>query len=191
MIHNLKFLIFILQLLLITSCITEKFVLNRSASNAIEGKIIGNIDSVNISHENAFSLLGNGQVALKVPELTQFTGDFTVELERGEGLQFIFRTLADKFNQRPRIIFDYKLNGCKVMQNDSLITVVDSINANSTEAKLIKIENYAGSFKITVDCDTVFYGKTNLECTEYIIIKSLNNSKAFISGINFDRISDH
>jgi hypothetical protein len=175
---------------LFAGCATERFEFNTRDSYPIEGLIMGEIDSVDISHDNALTMFPKSQIALRIRDLTQFTGDFTITLEKGSGIQFAFRTIADHFAEQPKITFDYTTDGCIVRENDRILTVCDSIKAKQNEATNLKIMNYGKSFRISVECDTVYLGYTELKGSEYIIISPLKNTTAFISGVEFNEIYD-
>jgi hypothetical protein len=176
--------------LLAFGCASERFQFNTTDSYPIEGLIMCNPDSIDIAHDNAITLFPESRIALRISELTQFVGDFTVEIQAGSGVQFAFRTIADHFADQPKVTFDYTTDGCIVRENDRILTRCDSIRARHNEPMRMKIENYGKAFRITVDCDTVYYGYTNLRGSEYVIISTLNKSAAFVSGIVFAEIYD-
>ncbi len=182
-------------IIIIASCHPDRFQLNSSNPNLylISGLIIGELDSVELIADNAIKLYEGGGADLSAYQfgITQLQTDITAEIIYGEELMLAFRTVSDKFETRRSIKFYFSKNGCRLMQNDSLITAVDSIKALIGEPSRIKLENYGDLINVTVDCDTVFYGRTNLPATEYVIARCPRGSRAKLSGIIFNDMSEY
>jgi len=177
-------------IIIIASCHPDQFRLNPSNPdlNLISGLIIGKLDSVELIADNAIKLYEGGGVDLRAYQsgTTQLQADITAEILYGEEIMLAFRTVSDKFETRRAIKFYFSKDGCKLKQNDSLITSVDSIKAQIGEPSRIKLENYGDLINVTVDCDTLFYGRTNLPATEYVIARCPRGSRAKLSGIIFN-----
>jgi len=132
----------------------------------------------------------NQIVAMKsFKSYTQYKADITTKITGNQGIRFSFRTIIDQYNKIPDIGFDFTPEGCFVFENGIQIRSVDSIKAKIGEKSRILIENYGKLVNIIVDCDTVYYGKTNLPSTEQLIIKTLNNTSAELSGIIFNNLN--
>lgn len=186
----MKTLIFISMIILsFSGCHPDRFSLNKSNENKIEGFIMSpNLERVEITADNEFVLYEGGMVSLRTLGLTQLFADFTVTLINGEGLTFYFRTVQNGFPEQPFIKFDYTTNGCSVSENGRLLVTVDSIKARIKETSRINIINDGKLINITVDCDTVFYGSTELNATEFVLIKPYEQSRALLSGIFFNDV---
>lgn len=178
-----------LLVILITGCYPDRFSLNKRDDNRIEGFIMTpDFDKVEITADNEFTLYEGSMVSLRTVGLTQLAADFTVNLINGEGLSFYFRTVQHDFPRQPFIKFDYTTNGCSVYENERLLVSVDSVKARHKEPSRIIISNDGKLINITVDCDTVFYGRTELNATEFVLIKSNEESRALLSGIFFNDV---
>ncbi len=190
-----KILLLISTILFITSCTPNQFFLNadRPELLRISGLKIGDLDSINVNTTNSFYIYAGGRADLRCynPGVTQLSTDFTTELLNGKGLRFSFRTVTDKFEQHPSISFDYTTNGCIVKENGAIISQVDSIKAEINKPARIIIENYGKLYNIIVDCDTVYYGKTEIPATEYCIIQTIEKTNAKLSGIEFNDLSGY
>lgn len=170
----------------------DRFYLNTNSIDfdEISCLIVTNIDSVTKYSSNAFTMTPNQIVAMKsFKSYTQYKADITTKITGNQGIRFSFRTIIDQYNKIPDIGFDFTPEGCFVFENGIQIRSVDSIKAKIGEKSRILIENYGKLVNIIVDCDTVYYGKTNLPSTEQLIIKTLNNTSAELSGIIFNNLN--
>jgi hypothetical protein len=181
------------SILILLSCSPDRFYLNQNLpyEEEIAAIKIGYIDSVEKIAKNAFALYSGGFVDLYCQEIpvTQLQADFTVDIKDGEGIDFFFRTIADHFDKHSNINFQYSTNGCKVTEAGRLIVMVDSIKAQLNKPARIKIENYGSLYNITVDCDTVYFGKSNLHATQHILIKPVNITNAVFTGVRFSNMN--
>ncbi|MFH1050277.1 MAG: hypothetical protein V1779_05020 [bacterium] len=188
-----KLIIGFILLITISACHPDIFYLNRNVSETeeISGFIIGSLDSVEQFAKNGMMLYSGSMIDMYCNEIpiTQFQADFTTELNRGSGLSFSFRTIIDHFELHPNITFEYSTNGCKVFDSGKLLTNVDSIKAEINKPARIIIENYGKLFNIVVDCDTVFYGRTELHATQHMILKPFPGSDIRLTGIRFNDLN--
>lgn len=180
---------FLIISFIIFGCHPDRFSLNKRDDNRIEGFIMSpDFEKVEITADNELVLYEGAFISLRTLGLTQIFADFTVTLMNGEGLTFYFRTVQNGFPNQPFIKFDYTTQGCSVNENDKLIISVDSIKAKIKVPSKIRIINDGKLVTITVDCDTVYYGKTQLNATEYVLIKPYEQSRALLSGIFFNDV---
>lgn len=187
-----KISILILLLFLLYSCTPYNFALKRFSEIPIFGLIMSDLGSVEIPSKYSGSIIlkENARVALAISNQTQFISYFNVNIEKGAGLIFSFRTISNSFESHPSIQFKYDTYGSYIYNNKKLINSIDSIKAQIGKQKLISISNNGEYYQVTVDCDTVYKGRTKLPATEYVIIESLEGTKAYISGIEFAEIYD-
>jgi hypothetical protein len=145
------------------------------------------LDSVEVFAKNAFILHSGGLVDMYCNEIaiTQFKTDFTTKLNSGKGVRFSFRTIMDTYETHPNITFEFTTDGCTVHDNNKLVVRVDSIKAAIDKPARIIIENYGKLYNIVVDCDTVYYGNTELHATQHMIVKPLQGSDVRLTGIVF------
>lgn len=191
---NMKITVLIFStILILASCTPDRFYLNQNLpyEEEIAAIKIGNMDSVEKIAKNSFALYSGGFVDLYCQEepVTQLQADFTVDIKDGEGLDFYFRTIADHFENHKHINFQFSTNGCKVTEAGKLIVSVDSIKAQLNKLTRIKIENYGSLYNITVDCDTVYYGKSDLHATQHVLIKPINRTNTIIQGVKFSNMN--
>jgi hypothetical protein len=177
---------------LVISCSPDRFALNENEEIAVYGLIMSDLETAEKpdKYTNALHLKSNARIALAPYHLTQFQARFTVDVIEIKGIKFSIRTIADNFESHPRIQFIYDSFGSYIYENDNKIVSVDSIKASAMEKKLITLSNNGDYYTVTVDCDTVYSGKTKLPATEYVIIETLDGTEVFISGIKFAEIYD-
>ena len=176
--------------IIITSCATEYFLLDEQMPERVVGYKMTSLDSVEKMRTNQFKIYDGGMCSLRKMEVTQLLADFTVEVDGGEGIRFAFRTVRNKYEQQPKIAFDYTPNGTVLKENDEVIADVDSIKLEYNEPKRVVIKNDGRYYYVTVDCDTVHTGYTRMPATEFVIIETLPGSNAVLSGIDFAEILD-
>ncbi len=186
----LKKIMLLFLLASMAGCHPDMFILNINRDYQIEGLNMSTLNSLEVVRDNGLLLHPGGLISLRSPLVTQVNADFTVELLKGEGLRFSFRTVSNDYPNRPAIKFDYTGKKCTVWENDKVISEVDTVKANYQGPSRIRIQNDGPLMNIMVDCDTVYYGKTDLPCTEYVIIEAMESADAIIYGIDFSEITD-
>ncbi len=186
--RTIKILI-ILTALLATSChwlfAPKEFLLNQESEYLILGENLSTIESLDVTGLNHLTLRPGARIALRTLLVSQLLADFSVNIQEGEGLKFYFRTVVNDFDTHPRMEFDYTTHGCTVKENDKVLRTFNSLIIENKSDKRIKIKNDGALVTITVDCDTIYYGSTALNSTEYIIIEALPNTTARLYGIYF------
>ena len=188
MLNKMKSFIFIFVLLAIIiqpGCTPDLFWLNRQQPNQVPGLIMSGLESVEKTADNALVLHDSSRAALALPMITQLEGDFTVELKKGDGVRFAIRSASANYEIHPAIKFDFTVNGCIIKENNELKGNADTVKAIYNEPSRIIIQNDGKIVRIKVDCDIVYYAKTELPATEYIIVETLPGSEAYLYGINF------
>ncbi len=176
--------------LLAGGCASEKFYLYRGFSYQIEGEILGAIDSVEQTHDNAFVLRPGGIVSLRMEGVTEFFSEFDMRLQQGSGVRFALRTGKYKYYERPSITCDFTSGGTEVKENGKLIAMKNEIKAVPGELQKVRIHNYNHVCNIVIECDTVWSGRTDMLDSEYIIIESIGKTYAQITGMEFHEIDE-
>ncbi len=177
----------------LTGCnlfIPDEYMLNVDREFIVDGYIMSELDSVVQEQKNAIVIKPGGRTAMRSVELTQYTLEFTTEIRRGSGLNFYFRTTKHDFPAKKGIRFRYALDGCSALEDGVTIASVDSITASIGQAKKIQIKNDGVYYQIIADCDTVYSGRSEKPGTEWIIIETLDDTEAYLYGINFADILD-
>ncbi|MEI6088869.1 MAG: hypothetical protein WCR42_00300 [bacterium] len=180
-----KFLLCFLALLVLGACSPDRFTLDKiSGQNRIEGFEIRSIHDADVRHDNAFILNENGAVSLRAVGETEGTWDFGLNFLFGQDVNIAFRDVSYEYIS-PRAVY---LN-----LSDNLVRIIDSGKEvftnkgkyNFSYNTRFQFINDGFNYTLIIDCDTIYKGKTTIPSTEYIIFESLNNSKVFLSGIDF------
>lgn len=186
---NILYILFAIALLA-GGCATEKFYLYKGLSYQIEGEILGAIDSVEQTHDNAFVLRPGGIVSLRMSGVTEFFSEFDLRLQQGSGIRFALRTGKYKYSERPSITCDFTSDGTEVKQNGKFLAMRNEIKAVPGELQKVRIHNYNHVCNIVIECDTIWSGRTDLLDSEYIIIESIGKTYAQITGMEFHEIDE-
>jgi hypothetical protein len=184
----------VLTSLLMTSCgvfeewtSPELYTLDKNYTNSISGVILSELPTVVQTYDNEIMLQPGALTSLRVPELTQYNAQFNAKLMEGNGVRFAMRSTPKTYATNPGLTLDYTTSGCVLSENNRILTTVDSIKAGQGSS-IIHFMNNGKMFIITVGCDTVYNGATYLPATEYIIVSTLKDTKALLSGIQFDNV---
>ncbi|MFA6571022.1 MAG: hypothetical protein WCT77_07270 [Bacteroidota bacterium] len=186
----INFILILAISIIALSCTPDEFTLNKKTPGQIDGLIMTSLESVDQYADNAIILNENGLAAMRRYGLTQFIGDFTVKIQQGEGVRFSIRSACNEYDNHPVINFDYTTKGCIFSGTGLKEFLVDSVKALRNSPSRIKIYNLGKNITVTVNCDTVYNTKTELPATEFIMVKSLNNSRIQLSGISFEEFED-
>jgi hypothetical protein len=178
-------LILLISAVFTIACSPTEFYLNMKSEHVINGENLSTIESLDVTGENHLTMFPGSKIALRVPLISLLIADFTVDLQQGEGIKFYIRTIINNFENRDMIEFDYTTHGSIIRDKNNILATADSVTAQLNQPKRIKIKNDGPVVCITVDCDTVYSGRSKLNCTEFVIIETMQNSKARLYGINF------
>ena len=175
-------------IIFIISCNPYQYYLNIQQQKSISALNMSKLDSVELMADNAILIYPGSRTAMRMFELTQLEADYTVELKQGKGVRFAIRAVSNEYDNHPKITFDYTTEGCVIKENGVLRNSVDSVKALPNVPTRVIIHNDGKLIKIKVDCTEVYYAKTEIPATEYIVIESIENSVVYISGIWFSDI---
>lgn len=165
----------------------DQFQLYKTSSAPIDGFIMSDINTVKLTKDNELLFLPNAMVSLKRANITHSLFSVLASLNSGNGLRFYFRTNKNKYSTEPGLVFEFTKNGSVVYDNGVKVAETDTVKViPGKTAKLIVLSD-ADYFQITVECDTVYKGRTKLVSSEFVIIESIN-SNALLSAIYFDNI---
>jgi hypothetical protein len=175
----------IILILFVSSCQPDKFSLNKHEAYPIGGLIIGNLDSVDVFGRNAFRLYPGGAVAIRVTSLTQFSSDFTIELEKGTGVRFSVRTVSNNFENHPSLTLDLRKDGYIIGGFGKTNQQSDSIKLEPNSPMRLFLENDGKFIIIKTDCSLIYKNPEELPSTEYLVIESIDDSQVKFTGIEF------
>jgi hypothetical protein len=173
----MKSYIVIILMFAVVSCAPDKFILRKMTDYLVEGYILKNVDSVEVKLDNTMELSSGSMVALRTFGITETHFDMTTELLEGEGAEFYFRTAIDKFDVHPALKFKLSSSGCNFYENNNLLGIIDSIKFDPKNNGRLHIRNNGNKYLVTYNCDTLKYGSTSIENSEFLIIKPLPGSK--------------
>jgi len=165
----------------------DQFQLYKTSSAPIDGFILSDITMAKATKDNELLLLPNGMVSLKRPNITHSSFSAITSFSSGDGLRFYFRTDRRKYESEPGLVFEFTKNGSIVYDNGVKVAETDTIKAVPGKKDKIIILSDADYFQITVECDTVYKGRTKLVSSEFVLIESIN-SNALLSAIYYDNI---
>lgn len=149
------------------------------------GENLSELDSVEQIGDNALLMYSGAKVAMASYLVTNFTGDFTVNIQEGKGLRINFRTTSENFNSIPGLAFVYSTSGSWIEENSTIVARLDTVKAITEFPERIQITNLGKQYSIQVGCTVVYRGTTELPATEYMLPSTLSGSTVVISGIDF------
>ncbi len=196
--YNMRTAIFISALILtlsLSSCELLKnflpepdqyrFNRGRSTPGTVFGGLnISEIDSVEQTGNNAILLHSGGAIGLRVNPVTDFIGDFTVNIKEGRGVKFTFRTTTHDITSISGITFNYTGSGSWIEENGQTIARLDTVRAIIGQQERIQISNEGKLYTVQVGCTVIYRGKTNLPATEYIIPSTFSGSTVLLTGMD-------
>jgi len=182
-------IISILIIIFSSGCTPDRFVLNRAQDYPILGYIMTGLDDVRVVNDNSLFLYPSGRVSLSTTGMTQFIGNFSVELRKGNGVRFYFRTVSSQFDRQPFISLEYTTKGCIVNDNNTSKTLIDSVAASIHKPELIKVVNDGKFIRIFVGCAEIYNKATTLPATEYIIVEAMPQSEVFLYGLFYEELT--
>jgi len=137
------------------------------------GRILSNREDVEVIKEG-IRLKPGARFAIKTLEVTEFVGQFDVNIISGQGVTAYLRTVPYQFDSTHGIAFRYAVDGCQLRYPDGR-TIPLEYNAE-TETGTISLYNEAARLSVAVNCQQLYEDDTNLPGTEYVIFEPLPGS---------------
>ncbi len=172
-------------MLTLFSCAPDLYVLNRMDDMRLNGIILSRLGSVEKVAGNALMLHPSAVTAMRNQGLTQMMADYSVTILNGTGIKIAFRTVCDTYPREPSIVLAYTTEGYTVYENGTIVAKSDTVRAIPNRPARIRIRNQGKMVKVTIGCDLVYYGRTQLPATEFIILETMDDTDAYIYGIKF------
>ncbi|MBI3258056.1 MAG: hypothetical protein HYZ54_01020 [Ignavibacteriae bacterium] len=165
----------------------DEFSLNQSTRQTvvIAAMNMSHIDSVEEKGDNSLLIHGSTTVAMATDFYTNFTGDFTVNIQKGTGVKFSYRTTSNNFKSTTGISFNYTVSGSWIEENGQVIAKFDTVNAVVGETERIQIINLGKQYSVQVGCNVIYRGTTSLPATEYILAGTFPESHVLLTGMDF------
>lgn len=183
-----KLNILLLSSILLSSCATDIFHLNRRNLNKIiPGYYLSGFASVDILSDNSLMLKENASISLKNIESTEWIASFDL-LTKGEmNIDLQFRTSRHQKEKHSGIVVKIRNSFIELYENNKQIGKNIDYNFNKNEMYSIKILNDGARVKVLIDCDEVLDYRTKLLSTEYLIFKSISE-ELIISSLEFEDV---
>lgn len=182
-----KLLLCFLVLSFLVSCAPDRFTLDKiSGQNRIEGFEMKTIHDADVKFDNAFVLNENGAVSLRAVNETDGIWDFGLNFLFGQELNIAMRDVPFEYKSPRALCINLSDDVLKITDSGKEVFSENS-KYNFSNSVRVQFINDGFNFALILDCDTIYKGKTKIPTTEYIIFESLNNTKAFISGIDFQK----
>jgi hypothetical protein len=183
--QNKSFVLYLLVFTILGACSPDRFTLDKiSGQDRIDGFEMRTIHDADVKYDNAFILNENGAVALRAINETDGTWDFGLNFLFGGNINIAFRDVSFEF-EHPRALC-LNISDRKIQISDAGKIVFSELRKyNFSNSIRVQFVNDGYNYSLILDCDTIYKGKTKIPSTEFMIFESLNNTKAFISGIDF------
>ena len=189
---RLKLLVYAFALLLANvSCgilpHPDTFKLDETVLPPIDCFILSNLNLVEKTFDNEIILHEDGICSLKRKKVTTSKFKFTATLRRGVGLRVMMRSDEKKYRNEPGIVLEWSKTGTKIFENSKEIMSKNIFRATANSPVNFTFVNQGKYYYIVSECDTIYKGRTELPCTEYYILESIN-AELKISGIRFEEL---
>jgi len=183
-----KLNILLLSSILLSSCATDIFHLNRRNLNKIiPGYYLTGFASVDVLSDNSLMLKKNASISLKNIESTEWLASFDL-LTKGEmNIDLQFRTSRQEREKYSGIVVKIRNSFIEFYETDKEVGKRIYYNFSKNEMYSIKILNDGARVKVFVDCDEVLDYRTKLLSTEYLIFKSFSE-ELIISSLEFEDV---
>lgn len=170
-------------LLVLTSCVSEVFILNEGTSDVLYGKILTAIDSVEITPAQEVIVHSSGVAALRTYAETQSRWLFLSTLRKGEEAIFRVRTVPIEFELTPSVDIYFSTRGCRIEEEGRLLAANDTVRAQLGVAEKIEIRHEGPLLTVTVGCTRIYQGEVQRPGTEWLVVESPSGSEVEIARI--------
>ncbi len=187
---RMNIIVFALALLLtIASCgilpHPDTFKLDKTVLPPINCFILSDINSVEKTFDNEILLHKKGICSLKRDNITTSKFQLTATLRGGDGLRVSMRSDMKKYKTEPGIILEWAKTGTKILENGKQLMSESSIRAFENKPVNFTFVNQGNFYYIVLECDTIYRGITDIPCSEYYILESVD-ADLKISGIKLE-----
>lgn len=170
-------------LLVLTSCVSEVFVLHEGTPDALYGKILTKIDSVEVTPTQGVVVHSGGVAALRTYAETQSEWRFLSTLHKGEETVFRVRTVPIEFELTPSVDIYFSTRGCRIEEEGRILATNDTARAQVGVAEKIEIRHEGPLLTVTVGCTRVYQGMVQRPGTEWLVVESPSGSEVEVSRI--------
>lgn len=185
----MKEVTFILLSLIITSCASDTYVLNKFR-NVEFATVVGyratNPLSVYPIADDALRVEENSTTGIRKLESLQNEKSFLLKLVNGNTVTIIERTSPLEENKLIGLKMEFSANGYKLYENGKEIGSNNKLRMKVGETHLFRILQDGDWTKAIMDCDTIANIKTSIPASEYTIFSTGNDTE--IEIYSFDVI---
>jgi hypothetical protein len=167
--------------LLLAGCVYERIDI-LVGGDTYNGTILSSYDAVEVT-KTGIVIKPGGRLAIKTPYVTQVLAQMEVTILEGSGMNAYLRTVANRFDTTHGIAFRYAVDGCQIRLADG--RVVPLYYNAETEKQTVSFYHEASLLTISVGCQRLYEGESELPATEYLILETLPGSTIEIRTINF------
>jgi hypothetical protein len=178
----------------LTSCSPDTFMLNKYEQQSwVRVKLMNGLDKAEKINQNSFKINENAIVSMKVLETTQFSSEFDFMLLEGNEVDFYLFTTETEFEENPLLKITLTDKNYKIEKRGEIIAESDSINLVKNNFHRLFFHQEANLFRFKFDCKEIQLPEMKMNSSEYIILRTVGNTKALLQGLsnteNYDRLA--
>ncbi len=173
--------------LLLQACYSESFVLNEMTSQALYGRKMTPIGTVEVSGADELTVYGGGMAAVRSWRLTQSELEFYLIVDEGPGVILHTRSVPIEFDLAPGVALYYTIDGCRLLEKGRELASTDTLRAVPGERERILIRNDGHRMRILIGCDVMYDGPSSLPATEFLVVESLESSTVRLEQFAYGR----
>ena len=170
--------------LLLTSCVSEYFTVNEGTPGVLYGKIMSNIDSVEVVRQTTLKVYSGGVAALRNYDVTQCRWELHSTLTKGTQTIYRVRTLPIEKRLIPSIDIIYSTSGCRVEEEGRLLVSNDTVRAVPGVAEKIQVTNDGDYLTVMIGCTRVYREPVKRPSTEWLVVESPSGSEVVVTNIS-------
>ncbi len=167
--------------LLFTSCVSEYFTVNEGTSAVLYGKIMSELDSVEVVRQTTLRVYSGGVAALRNYNTTQCRWELLAKLTKGTETVYRVRTLPIERALIPSIDIVYSTSGCRVEEEGRVLVSNDTVRAVPGVEEKIQVTNDGDFLTVVIGCTRVFHQPVAKPSTEWLVVESPSGSEVVVS----------
>lgn len=170
--------------IVLTSCNPDSFMLNKYEERCwIQVKMLNGIEKAEKINENSFKINENAIISTKVIQTTQYSSDFDLKLIEGGEIDFYLFTTEYDFEEIPYLKIILTDKNYRIEKEGQIIAESDTLKVSSTVFNRVQFHQENAIFRFKFDCAMIQIPEVKLNSSEYIIIRTKENTKAIIRGL--------
>lgn len=174
-------LLLIASAVALASCVSETFTLNDNTPALLYGRILSDVDSVQVVQQTALHVHSGGVAAVRNYSMTQCRWELLAKLTKGTETIYRVRTLPVERKLIPSIDIVYSTTGCRVEQGGKVLVQNDTVRAVPGVEEKIQVTNDGSLLTVEIGCTRVFHQSVAQPSTEWLVVESPHGSEVVIS----------